>query len=327
MKLSQQNKYYTYSTENLEYKEVYKNTWQKYIKNYPLFLSGFFACIIIFRVLSIFIQTPNEKRLLKEKDQLKSEFEFLRGKLDDTEKKINSLSLKDDSLYRTILGIKPLPKTMKDAGKGGARRKQLNNLNPDDRQMLSSMQDKVEQLSSKTNVLDYSLNEVYKEVLNNKEKLNHVPAIMPIHNKDLQRTGSGFGMRFHPILKIKRMHEGIDFYAMKGTEVYATADGVVESSRYSTTFGNVIVISHGYNIETLYAHLSKFNVKVGQKVKRGQVIAFVGSTGLSSGPHLHYEVHLDNKEVNPVHYFYGDLTAKEYDKIIELSEREVYSMD
>jgi murein DD-endopeptidase MepM/ murein hydrolase activator NlpD len=155
----------------------------------------------------------------------------------------------------------------------------------------------------------------------------HLPAIMPVSNKDLRYTGSGFGMRFHPILRINRMHEGIDFIAPGGSEVYATADGVVTAARVSRTFGNIIEIDHGFGYQTLYAHLKAFNVKAGQAVKRGQVIAWVGNTGLSAGTHLHYEVHHQGKETDPVHYFFNDLSPGEYERIIKLASENKTSLD
>lgn len=319
-------KYYIYSSERLEYEEIYKNKWQKYIKNYPLFFLGLLIGFALLLSLSFLFYTSNEKRLLNEQKTLKKEFEVLNQKVSKTENLVNILNTKDDSLYRVILGIDPLPQSVKKAGQGGSGKKNYN-LNINDKELVDSISTKVNNINSKAIVLDYSFDKILDEARKNKIKMLHIPVIMPIYNKNLKRTGAGFGMRKHPILNITRMHEGIDFYANTGTEVYATANGVTKSARYSTTFGNVIVIDHGYDLETLYAHLSKFNVSKGQKIKRGQVIGYVGSTGLSSGPHLHYEVHFREKEINPVHYFYGDLKPKEYEKIIELSDKQIYSMD
>jgi murein DD-endopeptidase MepM/ murein hydrolase activator NlpD len=172
-----------------------------------------------------------------------------------------------------------------------------------------------------------SFRSVLKEMFSNKDRLEHLPAIMPISNEDLRRTGSGFGMRRHPILNIYRMHEGIDFHAPVGTEVYATADGIVKDVRTSETFGKMIAIDHGYGLETIYAHLNAYHVRKGQKVKRGNLIGFVGNTGLSKGPHLHYEVHIFNREVDPVNYFFKDLTPEEYRKIVLISQSFEESMD
>ena len=150
---------------------------------------------------------------------------------------------------------------------------------------------------------------------------------MPIANDDLLLTGSGFGMRLHPILKIYRMHEGMDFFAYIGTDVFATADGIVKDVRISETFGKVIEIDHGFGILTLYAHLNAFNVKEGQRVKRGNIIGQVGNTGMSSGQHLHYEVHIDGKEVDPVNYYFQDLSPAEYRKVVAIAQAYEMSMD
>ena len=322
------NKYYKYSAEKLAYVEVYKNLRQKYIKNLPLFIAGFLFCFLLLGILSISIDNPNEKKLMMEKLALKKDFESLSIKINGLENQIANLDSKDDSLYRTILGIEALPNSIKQAGIGGSFPKSIP-LNLLENGTPNTIANDIQRIRSKVLVLDNSMNQILNAAYSNKEKMLHIPAIMPIHNKNLRATGSGFGMRLHPILGITRMHEGQDFYAASGTgtKVFATANGTIEKAYYSNTFGNVIIINHGYKLETLYAHLSKFNVKKGQKVKRGDVIGFVGNTGLSSGPHLHYEVHIAGKEVNPVNYFYADLNPEQYEKIIELSEREVMSMD
>ena len=159
------------------------------------------------------------------------------------------------------------------------------------------------------------------DLATNKEKMvASIPAIQPISNKDLTRTASGWGYRIHPIYKIRKFHYGMDFTAPTGTEIYSTGDGTIELVKSSRRgYGNKIVVNHGFGYKTLYAHLSGFNVRVGQKVKRGDVIGYVGNTGLSTAPHVHYEVHLNNKKVNPINYYFNDLTANEYDKMIELS--------
>lgn len=193
--------------------------------------------------------------------------------------------------------------------------------------LIDSLADQLNRLYSKIEVLDYSYDDIIGKAKMNQKKMTHLPTIILIYNKDLKGTGAGFGMRIHPILGIKRMHEGMDFYARKGTDVYATADGIVSEVRFSTTFGNIVEIDHGFGYETIYGHLSKFKVKKGQKIKRGEIIGLVESTGLSSGMHLHYEVHLNGKEVNPIYYFYADLTPAQYKQIIEQSEKELYSMD
>ena len=186
---------------------------------------------------------------------------------------------------------------------------------------------RIDRLNSHLSVQENSYRDVLKEAFRNKTRLNHLPAIMPIANDNLLLTGSGFGIRLHPILKIYRMHEGMDFFAYIGTDVYATADGIVKDVRISETFGKVIEIDHGFGMLTLYAHLSAFNVKEGQRVKRGNIIGEVGNTGMSSGQHLHYEVHIDGKEVDPVNYYFQDLSPAEYRKVVAIAQAYEMSMD
>jgi murein DD-endopeptidase MepM/ murein hydrolase activator NlpD len=164
---------------------------------------------------------------------------------------------------------------------------------------------------------------------NKEEMLASIPAIMPISNKDLTRTASGFGWRIHPIYKIRKFHEGMDFTAPVGTEVYATGDGVVIDVRssYRQGYGKRVLIDHGYGYITRYAHLDEFNVVRGQRVKRGDVIGFVGNTGLSTAPHLHYEVEKDGEKVNPVHYYFNDLTPQQYEQMIFISSNSGQSFD
>lgn len=319
-------KYYQYSNEEVTFVEVYKNEIDKYFKNYPLFILGFASCLVLIILFSFIYNTPKERRLINEKEELNAAFEKLNKDVLKLENAIQILSTKDDSLYRMILGADPVPSTIRLAGVGGIPTKKLDlseNFGP----VPISINDKVAELFPKITVLNYSFDETLDLALKNKDRLRQIPAIMPVYNKDLKRTGAGFGMRNHPILGIRRMHEGMDFFATKGTEVYATADGLVKSRSYSETFGNVVILNHEEGVETYYAHLSKFNVKSGQKVKRGDVIGYVGNTGLSSGPHLHYEIHLNGREVDPVHYLFSDLTPEQYQEVIRLSRRDVYSMD
>jgi murein DD-endopeptidase MepM/ murein hydrolase activator NlpD len=239
------------------------------------------------------ILTPRENNLLSQNKKLINLFQSLNKKLDEYEVALSELRTMDDSIYRSLIGKAPMPPTIRNAG--------------------------TVQMNSFRSVLN--------EMFSNRERLVHLPAIMPISNDNLRRTGSGFGMRLHPILNIVRMHEGIDFHAPVGTEVFATADGVVKDVRTSQTFGKVIVIDHGYGLETFYAHLSDYNVRKGEKVVRGNLIGFVGNTGLSRGPHLHYEVHIFKREVDPVNYFFKDLTPEEYKEIVLISQSFEESMD
>ncbi|MEO1654946.1 MAG: M23 family metallopeptidase, partial [Bacteroidota bacterium] len=191
--------------------------------------------------------------------------------------------------------------------------------------VLSSFK-KIDQIKRKLYIQSKSYDEISKLVKNKSKMLAHMPAIQPISNKDLTRLTSGFGMRIHPIYKVGQFHPGIDFAAPQGTPIYATGDGVVEKAQYEAGFGNHVVIDHGYSYQTLYAHMVKFIVKKGQKIKRGQCIGYVGTTGLSTAPHVHYEVQYKKEPVNPVYFFFQDLNAEEYEKILELASVENQSL-
>jgi murein DD-endopeptidase MepM/ murein hydrolase activator NlpD len=272
------------------------------------------------------IMTPRENNLLSQNEKLINLYRSLNEKLDEYEVALSELRTMDDSIYRSLIGKAPMPPTIRNAGTGG-HEPVLNLRDASYPGIVVNTAEKISQLDSHLKVQLNSFKSVLKEMLSNRDRLEHLPAIMPVSNENLRLTGSGFGMRLHPILNIVRMHEGIDFHADVGTEVYATAKGVVKDVRTSETFGKIIVIDHGYGIETFYAHLDGYNVRKGEKVARGNLIGFVGNTGLSKGPHLHYEVHIFNREVDPVNYFFKDLTPEEYKEIVLISQSFEESMD
>ncbi len=272
------------------------------------------------------IRTPREKTLVSQNEKLINLYQSLNERLDEYEIALSEIRTMDDSIYRSLIGKEPLSSSIRDAGTGG-HDPAMNLRDAAYPGMVINTAEKIDELDSHLKVQMNSFRSVLKEMFSNKDRLVHLPAIMPISNEDLRRTGSGFGMRQHPILNIVRMHEGIDFHAPIGTEVFATADGVVKDVRTSETFGKMIVIDHGYGLETYYAHLSDYIVRKGERVTRGNLIGFVGNTGLSAGPHLHYEVHIFKREVDPVNYFFNDLTPEEYKQIVLISQSFEQSMD
>jgi hypothetical protein len=272
------------------------------------------------------IKTPREKNLLSQNQKLLELYKTLNRRLDEYDRTLAVIKTLDDSIYRSLVGKEPLPWSLREAGTGGHESMLLLKDAGYPEQVVQTAE-RLERLNSHLAIQENSYRQVLRDAYRSKVKLNHLPAIMPIANEDLLLTGTGFGMRLHPILKIWRPHKGIDFFAYTGTDVYATADGLVTDVRISETFGKVITINHGYGYSTLYAHLSDFNVQEGQRVKRGQVIGLVGNTGLSSGQHLHYEVHINGVEVDPVNYFFKDLTPAEYKKIVAIAQAYEMSMD
>ena len=237
------------------------------------------------------------------------------------------LQEKDDNIYRVIFEAEPIPKSIRDAGFGGVNRyRHLEGFG--NAELVVETSQHLDKLVKKLVVQSRSFDEVIALAKNKTQMLASIPAIQPVANDKLTRVASGFNYRIHPIYKIKHFHTGIDFAAPRGTDIFATGDGVVKVvDRESRGYGFHVVIDHGFGYETLYGHMSKFNVRPGQKVKRGDVIGYVGSTGTSTAPHLHYEVIKNGEKINPINFFFNDLTPEEYDKVIEISSQSNQSFD
>jgi len=295
------------------------------------FLSYFVGSLLlagIYGVLfAVFFDSPKEKALKREIEQLLIQYELMNREMDNIDKILANLKETDDNLYRTIFEAEPIPATLREGGVGGINRyKELESYN--NARLVVETARKLDRLKKKIVVQSKSFEELINLAREKEAMLTAIPAIMPISNKDLTRTASGWGLRIHPIYKIVKFHYGMDFTAPTGTDVYATGDGVVESITSSRRgYGNHIIVNHGFGYKTLYAHLDRFNVRQGQKVKRGDVIGFVGNTGLSIAPHLHYEVELNGIKVDPSNYYFNDLTPEEYERIIEIASRSGQSFD
>jgi murein DD-endopeptidase MepM/ murein hydrolase activator NlpD len=231
---------------------------------------------------------------------------------------MQGIQQRDDNLYRVVLQADPVADAVRKAGYGGTNRYEdlMDLANAD---LVVNTTQKMDMLNRQLYIQSKSFDEVVELFKGQDEMLQSIPAIQPVANKDLKRTASGYGMRIDPIYKTAKFHAGMDFSANTGTPVYATGNGRIKKAGWQSGYGKVIVVDHGYGYETWYAHLNKYNVRVGQKVVRGEVIGEVGNTGKSTGPHLHYEVHLKGKVINPVNYYFMDLSAEEYDKMIELA--------
>ncbi len=278
-------------------------------------------------IFSYFFDLPKEKQLRRENVQLQTQYELLNRKLDKLDIVLTDLEGRDDNLYRTVFGVEPISGSVRAQGRGGiSRYSELEGY--ENSEIVIETAKTLDELTKRIYVQSKSYDELIDLAKNKEVMLASIPAIMPISNKDLKRTASGWGYRTHPIYHIRKFHYGMDFTAPTGTPVYATGDGVISVVRSSRRgYGNQVMIDHGFGYLTRYGHLSAFNVKKGQKVKRGDVIAFVGNTGLSTAPHLHYEVHKNGKRVNPMNYYFNDLTADEYDRMIEISLKSGQSFD
>ncbi len=271
--------------------------------------------------------SPKEKALKREIANVTLQYDILNNRLDQMSKVLQNIEQRDDNVYRVIFEAEPIPDNIRQAGFGGADRyKNLEGFDNSD--LVIETTKKLDKLAKRMYIQSKSLDEVYDMARKKEKMLASIPAIMPVESKNLTRVASGYGMRIHPIYKVRKMHTGMDFTAPVGTEIHATGDGVVRKVVSDRSgYGKHVIIQHGYGYQTLYAHLSKFNVRVGQKVKRGDVIGYIGNTGTSTAPHLHYEVIKDNKKVNPVHFYSNDLTPEQYELMIEISSQSNQSFD
>jgi murein DD-endopeptidase MepM/ murein hydrolase activator NlpD len=265
----------------------------------------------------------DEATLLKENTDLKGDWEILHNELKLTSDKLTQLEKNDDHNFRVILGLDPLSATQREAGTGGHEKASAEIENP----TIKSAIDLSDKINNRLTVETQSLVELKNKLDDKHRQWASRPAIQPINNKELIQLYLIFGERLHPVLGYSRPHNGLDFAAPYATPIYATGDGVVAYADGGTTYGNVVFVNHGYGFETRYAHMSKFVVHVGQKVKRGQVLGYVGDTGLSFGNHLHYEVLYQGKFVNPINFFQRDLNNKEYEKLISMASASAPPMD
>jgi len=285
----------------------------------------FTAVIVV--VGSYFFDSPKERMLRRENRQYELQFKLMNERIEKLQLVLNDMADRDDNIYRVIFESEPIPSEARKAGYGGTDRyKDLEGYRNSD--ILTQTAKKLDQITAKMYVQTKSFDEVYEMAKNKSRLIAGIPAIQPVSNMDLRRLSSYFGYRTDPYYKVMKFHEGVDFSAPIGTEIYATGDGVVIASERSRGgYGNQIIIDHGFGYKTMYAHLQAFKVRAGEQVKRGQVIGKIGSTGKSTSPHSHYEVWKNNKPVDPINYFFNDLTAQQYEEILFLSQNPSQTMD
>lgn len=282
--------------------------------------------LVFFFIYLTFFDTPMTRRLRQENEQLKTQYKVLQIQSEGNEKVLKDLEQRDNNLYRAILEAEPIPDNIREGSFAGTNRyKELSKMS--ESKLLINTTEQIDKLSKMTYVQSKSYDELLNLVKNKEVRLLCLPAIQPILNRNLTSTASGYGRRIDPIYRVPTFHYGMDFTAHVGTNVYATGEGRIVYAGWERGFGNLIQINHGYNYITFYAHLSSIKVRVGQKVVRGQVIGAVGSTGKSTGPHLHYEVHYRGQPVNPTNYYFLDLSPDEYDKMIQISSNFGQTMD
>lgn len=319
-------KYY-YDSETLSYRRIEKSK-KATVQNIAGFLiaSTLFAFIIVF-VGSYYFESPKEKALSRELQNMELQYTIINEKLAEIENVLENIEKRDNTIYRLYFEANPIPEAQRKQGFGGVNRyKKFEGYNSSD--LIVSAHKRLDILQKRIVIQSKSLDEIAALAKDKKNFLSKIPAIQPIRNEDLTRMASGYGYRLDPFTKIRKFHYGMDFTAPRGTPVYATGDGVVKrTDSRSAGFGRHIRIDHGYGYVSLYAHLYKYNVRPNQRVKRGDIIGFVGSSGRSQAPHLHYEIFKDGNRINPLNFYYGNLTSEEFDDLLKRASEENQSLD
>ena len=310
---------YRFNAHTLSYDKIVISFKTKLKRFLALFSTTLVSSVLIAVGILQFYESPRMSSLRKENERLLTQYELLYKDLSTVEKVLDEIEQRDNNLYRVVFESDPIPSTIRRAGFGGVNKySQLESF--DNSELVIKTAEKLDILSKQAYIQSKSYDEVLTMAMNKEKLVSSMPAIMPISNKSLKSTASGWGYRFHPIYKIKQFHYGMDFTAAVGTKVYTTGDGIVKDVQtIGGGYGRWILVDHGFGYQTMYAHLSGFSVKIGEQVKRGQVIGYVGNSGTSTGPHLHYEVHRNGEPVNPQYYYFKDLNAQEYEKMVSIS--------
>ena len=312
-------KYYTFNPETNSYELVYTTFAQKVFNVVRKVLMFVIFGGLAFLVFYLLIDKPTAQEFENENSQLLAQYKILSSRLDNALLVMRDIQQRDDNMYRVMLNAEPVSKVARNAGYGGTNRyDELMNMSNSELVVLTTQ--KMDMLAKQLYVQINSFDELVHMSSEQEDYLRHLPAIQPISNRDLKRTASGYGYRIDPVYKVRKYHRGMDFACDIGTPVYATADGVVVAAKWLQGYGRTVEIDHGYGYRTLYAHLNKFSVKKGQKVVRGEQVALSGNSGKSTGPHLHYEVIVKGKPVNPINYYFMDLDAEGYDEMLRIAE-------
>lgn len=319
-------KYY-YNTHTLRYEKLITPLRVKLLRLFSFLAVSLVTAAIITYFAFRFIGSPSEKLLRAENERLKYRYQDLNKQIKEIQQQMGELERRDNTVYRSIFEANPIP----DSARAIAleRQEEIARVEGmDDNQLIRSIQLSLRNLASRIRVQKKSYEELAVLVKNKEQLLASTPAIQPVSNQDLNRIASGFGYRIDPIYKTPKMHAGLDFSAPQGTPIYATADGVVKLAGYAETgYGNHVIINHGYGYETLYGHMVRIKARGGQRVKRGEIIGYVGSTGKSTGPHCHYEVHKNGRKLDPVYFFYNDLSPQQFDELLKRAKASNQSFD
>ena len=323
--MAAKHKFY-YNPQKLSYEQI-EITWKQRLKrSFFYFTSCLFMGMIIFWVSSTFFASPREKSILSEKKEMEVQYSLLEKQVEEMQHVVADMQQRDDNLYRAIFQADPIPLDIR-SGKSIQIKYYDELMKKTNSKIVADITNKVDVLRKQIYVQSKSFDELMAAAKENETRLEYIPAIQPVLNQDLKRMASGYGWRMDPVYHVRKFHQGMDFSAPTGTDVYATGNARVTFSGWKSGYGNTIVLDHGFDYETLYAHLSKRNVYKGQKVKRGDVIALVGNTGKSTGAHLHYEVRYKGRPTNPQNYYFRDLSPEDYDRMVQMSNNAGQPLD
>ncbi|QEC41849.1 M23 family metallopeptidase [Pseudobacter ginsenosidimutans] len=319
-------KYY-YNTNTLRYEKLETPLRVKLLRVLGFISAAIVTAIIIVSIAYRYFPSANEKKLMEENEKLEDQFESLEQAARKLSQRLTELESRDNDIYRTIFEANPIPDSIRALEMAQQKEWRLVN-SMTNSELENSIVQTLNNLNNRMSNQDKSYGEITKFIANKEELLACTPAIQPVSNSDLKRVASGFGSRIDPVYKTIKFHAGLDFSAPQGTPIYATANGSIRTAgNLGNGYGNHVIINHGYGYETLYGHMFKVKVKSGQKVKRGEIIGWVGSTGKSTGPHCHYEVHKNGRPIDPIYFFYNDLTPEQFDRMLKMAASSNQSFD
>lgn len=320
-------KKYFYNTDTHKFEKLVVSWRVKFLRVLGFLSTSLVTALIIVAITFRFVSSPREKKMTGAVNNLRDQYEQLQGQIAELNTALAELEHRDNNIYRTVFEAAPLPDSVRYGKKySEIDNRQLAYINPDE--MLEQVKDNIAALDNRIHMQQHSYDTLEKMVKSKEEMLRSIPAIQPVSNKTLSHLASGFGYRIDPIYKTAKMHTGLDFAAPLGTPIYATGDGVIEDASYDAGgYGNHVIINHGYGYETLYGHMIRIKVRDGQRVKRGEVIGWIGSTGKSTGPHCHYEVIKNGEKIDPIHFFFNDLSAAEYERMVHIAGANNQSFD
>src|SRR5829696_3645556 len=319
-------KYY-YNTHTLRYEKLVTPLRVKLLRVFGFFAAAFVTAIIIAFVAFRFVGSPYEQVLRQQNNELKEDLQRLNERVKAVDQQMAVLEKRDNEVYRSIFEAQPIPDSLRTLQMEKAQEiAKVEGMS--ERRLIFSIDTTIQKLRARITAQQKSYDEVRKLINNKEDLLAATPAIQPVSNKDLNRIASGFGYRVDPVYKTIKLHAGLDFAAPQGTPIYATADGVVRVAGFSDGgYGNHVVLNHGYGYETLYGHMVRIKARSGQRVKRGEVIGYVGNTGKSTGPHCHYEVRKNGQKLDPVYFFYNDLSPQQFDQLLKQASSSNQSLD